>query len=233
MRYIRGVLGFFVFLIGAALVLWAGTMVRDTRVFLATARSVTGTVIDERITSSSRSTSYHPVVRYTAEGVTRTLVSSSGTNPPAHAIGDTVTVNYPPCHPERGQINSFMDLWFLPLIIGGIGAVLILATFGTFVLARRRRAMNLELEHSGQRIEARVTEVAIDRTTSLNGVYPFRIQAQWLDPSVNQVRLFKSDRIWFDPTSYLPEGGHVGVLIDPANPKKYHVDISFVPKLAT
>jgi hypothetical protein len=233
MRYVRGFLGFLVFLIGVALLAWAITMVRDTRSFLATARSVTGTVIDERLTSSSNSTSYHPVVRYTAEGVTRTLVSSSGSNPPTHAIGDTVTVNYPPGHPERGQINGFMDLWFLPLILGGIGIVLILATFGAFVFAQRRRAMNRALEHSGQRIEAKVTEVAIDRTTSLNGVYPFRIEAQWLDPSVNRIRLFKSDRIWFDPTSYLPEGGHVGVLIDPANPKKYHVDISFVPKLAT
>lgn len=232
MKHGRGLLGVLAVLIGVGLIAWAGSMIQDSRTLLATAKVTTGVVTDLRLHSSRRSTSYYPVVRYTAEGVAHAIIGRSGSNPPAYSIGEKVQVIYPPGQPQAGRLNNFMDMWMLPLFPGGIGLVLVLATLGTRIVARRRRSLNNSLLHTGQRIEAKVTEVATDTSMRLNGIYPFRIEAQWLDPGVNLIRLFKSDRIWFNPADYLPPGGHIEVFIDPNNPKKYHVDISFLPKLA-
>ncbi len=233
MKFVRGLLGVLGFLIGVGLIAWSGSIIQDSRNFLATASTTTGVVTDLRLSSSSRSTTYYPVVRYTAEGAAHTIIGRGGSNPPAYSIGEKVKVIYPPGEPQAGRLNNFMDLWMLPLIPGGLGLVLVLVTLGTLIATRRRRSLNNHLLHTGQRIEAKVTEVAPDTSMQLNGIYPFRIEAQWLDPSVNQMRMFKSDRIWFNPTDYMPAGGHIGVFIDPSNPKKYHVDISFMPKMAT
>ena len=233
MKFLTGLLGALGFLIGAALRVWAGSMIQDSRTFLATASTASGVVTDLRLSNSSRSTSYYPVVRYTAGGAAHTIIGRGGRPQPAYSIGEKDQVLYPPGEPQAGRLNNFMDLWMLPLIPGGLGLVLVLVTLGGLIIRRRRRSLNNRLLHTGQRIEAKVTEVAPDTTMQINGIYPFRIEAQWLDPSVNQMRMFKSDRIWFNPTDYMPAGGHIGVFIDPNNPKKYHVDISFMPKMAT
>jgi hypothetical protein len=231
-KFVRGLLGVLGFLIGIALIAWAGLMIQDSRHFLATAKTTTGVVTDLRLAISPRSARFCPIVRYTAEGAAHTIIGHGGSNPPAYSIGDAVEVIYPPGHPQAGRLSDFIDLWMLPLIPGDLGLVPVLATLGAVIATRRRGLANSPL-HTGRRIEAKVTEVATDTTMQRDGIHPFRIEAQWLDPSINQIRLFKSDRIWFNPTDYMPPGGRIGVFIDPTNPKKYHVDISFMPKLAT
>ncbi|MNC77488.1 hypothetical protein D3C75_1294550 [compost metagenome] len=57
------------------------------------------------------------------------------------------------------------------------------------------------------------------------------IRSQWLNPRTSEVHLFESDNIWFDPSDYLKDES-ISVFIDKKNPKKYHVDISFLPKIA-
>jgi hypothetical protein len=50
------------------------------------------------------------------------------------------------------------------------------------------------------------------------------------DPASNQVYLFHSGNIWYDPTDYLPKS--LEVLVDPNNLHRYTVETSFLPKLA-
>ena len=45
------------------------------------------------------------------------------------------------------------------------------------------------------------------------------------------MHVFESDNVWFDPTSYV-KGRKITVFIENDNPKKYLVDLSFLPKLA-
>jgi hypothetical protein len=54
---------------------------------------------------------------------------------------------------------------------------------------------------------------------------------QRLDPATHRVDVFQSEDIWFDPTRYISRR-HITVLIDNANLKHYHVDLSFLPEAA-
>jgi hypothetical protein len=65
----------------------------------------------------------------------------------------------------------------------------------------------------------------------VNGRSPYHIISQSPDPASNTVRVFESENIWFDPSEYIKEET-IDVLVDPNNPRKYVMDISFLPKLA-
>ncbi len=66
----------------------------------------------------------------------------------------------------------------------------------------------------------------------MNGQSPFRIVTQWQDPATATIHLFRSDNLWFDPTDHIP-GESINVYIRPDNPKRYWVDTSFLPKMAS
>ena len=72
----------------------------------------------------------------------------------------------------------------------------------------------------------------VDRNTSveINGKNPWRITSQWLDPNSNTMRIFHSENLWFDPTRFVKRK-QVTVLLDPNNPKRYHMDTSFLPEV--
>jgi hypothetical protein len=58
------------------------------------------------------------------------------------------------------------------------------------------------------------------------------VTVQWLDPTSSQVRVFESHNLWFDPTAYIKDK-KIRVFLDMHNPKKYYVDLSFLPKQAS
>jgi hypothetical protein len=67
--------------------------------------------------------SYQPVVRFRV-GPQYVLFSDSvATSPPAHHVGETVTVLYLESNPYNARIESFTSLWLLPLIFGSIGTI--------------------------------------------------------------------------------------------------------------
>ncbi len=47
----------------------------------------------------------------------------------------------------------------------------------------------------------------------------------------DEIHVFESERIWFNPRDYIPSGG-IDVYVDPFDLAKYHMDISFLPRLA-
>jgi hypothetical protein len=80
---------------------------------------------------------YYPVVEFTAaDGRTRTLQMSEGSNPPSYETGDEVVVLYNPEKPLDVRIQSFGSsalMWILPGITGILGA----AFLGAVVVVRR------------------------------------------------------------------------------------------------
>lgn len=62
-----------------------------------------------------------------------------------------------------------------------------------------------------------------------NGRSPWRIVAQCHDPQAGVVYVFYSDHLWFDPSAQLVER-QVWVTIDPADPPRYAMDVSFLPQ---
>ncbi len=55
---------------------------------------------------------------------------------------------------------------------------------------------------------------------------------QWQDPATSELHIFKSNNLWFDPSEHIKQQ-QITVFIEGGNPKKYFVDLSFLPKLAS
>lgn len=152
--------------------------------------------------------------------------------PPAYAVGDAVTVRYDPAEPGKAGLDGFRENWFASLVLGFIGAGFTL--IGSFLVlpsllsSRRARALAV----SGQEIFAEPVDVQRNTSYSVNGEHPWRIIAQWQNPATGKLHLFRSDNLWFDPSRFVGSRQHIRVLIDPAKPGRYSMDLSFLPELA-
>jgi hypothetical protein len=109
----------------------------STRAFLRQAVPAEGAVIDLTAAwdSEDGSYTYYPRVRFrTPDGRAVEFTSDVGSSPPAFEVGEPVRVLFDPANPARARIDSFVQLWLLPLILGGIGLVFgffgAAATFG-------------------------------------------------------------------------------------------------------
>ncbi len=67
--------------------------------------------------------SYQPIVRFRYGAQVIQFGDSVASNPPAYHVGETVSVLYLESDPYDARIESFMSLWLLPMIFGGIGAI--------------------------------------------------------------------------------------------------------------
>ncbi len=94
---------------------------RNTHTFLTQSETTTGVVTD-LVRGSSHS--YRLVVRFeTPEGDVITFQSNVGSNPPSYRIGEAVKVRYLLEDLHRARIDSFLQLWFLSILFGGMGFV--------------------------------------------------------------------------------------------------------------
>jgi len=117
---------------GVILLCVCAALTASTMSFLASAERTDGTVIEltERVTRTrtsdgfrSTSTTYVPTVEYTVHGHTYRFESSTGSNPPAWAEGDTVTVAYDPQNQSDAEIDSFWWSYLGPVVTGVLGVV--------------------------------------------------------------------------------------------------------------
>ncbi|MGI9334629.1 MAG: DUF3592 domain-containing protein [Gammaproteobacteria bacterium] len=221
--------------IGLALLVGAFYWYKSTQDFLANAIVAEGTVLEliRSRSSDSSSYTYAPVVQFRTEsGSLHEFTSSTSSNPPSYAVGESVGVLYEASAPESARINSFFSLWGGPTIAGGLGAVFF--TIGaSIVLAGRLKGSKIQhLKVNGTPIKTTFQGVEINRSLRVNGRSPYRIVTQWKNPSTSELHLFESENIWFDPSDHI-NVDEITVLIERHNPKKYYVDISFLPKLSS
>lgn len=210
----------------------------NTTRFIAGAAEAGGKVIDlERTRSSSSSSSrssstmYRPVVEFTtATGKRIEFVSSVGSSPPSHRVGEAVTVLYNPADPSKARIKSFFQLWFGFLIVFFLGLVFAAIGLGMIFVRSRGRQRAEWLRQHGRRMKTAYKGVELNQSLRVNGRSPYHIITQSSDPTSNSVRVFESENIWFDPSEYI-KSETIDVLLDPNNPKKYVMDTSFLPKL--
>ena len=218
--------------IGVTLLIVALLLFWHTRTFIDQAATAPGTVIDLVESRSDKSTTYRPVVRFVAEsGQQIEFTSSSSTNPPSYSVGEDVTVLYLPAEPQNASLTGFFDLWGGAMIVGGLGCVfsLIGAGFVVFDLLRRRKEEFLK-QH-GIPIDTEFQGVELNKSIRVGGRHPFRVVTQWLNPMTSELHVFTSNNLWFDPTSFI-QNRRVTVFIERDNPRRYYVDLSFLPKLA-
>ena len=223
-------------IIGVGMLVGSLFILSNTRSFIARAAEAPGKVIDldrsRSSSSSGSSTTYRPVVEFTtATGKHIEFVSSVGSSPPSHSVGEAVTVLYNPADPYSARIKSFSQLWFGFLIVFFLGLVFAVIGLGMVFVRTRGRKRAAWLRQHGRRVKTAYKGVELNQSLRVNGRSPYQIISQSPDPASNTVRVFESENIWFDPSEYI-KGETIDVLVDPSDPKKYVMDISFLPKLA-
>jgi Protein of unknown function (DUF3592) len=118
-------------LVGGAMLLVAGRQLARRRAFVRHSAVASGTIVGLTENRESEEISYFPKVRFqTASGREFTFESEMGSSPEAGRIGDTVAVRYRPDQPESAEIDSFMSLWGVALLSGGLGLVFLLVGLG-------------------------------------------------------------------------------------------------------
>lgn len=184
----------------------------------------TGTVI-ELVGSGSLA----PRVEFeTAEGVRRIYTSSLYSSPPAYDMGEVVTLWYDPKDPNEVMLSG-LSRWFLPMLMGFFFLVFGGIGYGGLIYQQLKKRDAKWLLENGQPVQTLLTNVSLNTSVRLNGASPFVIQSQWQDPATQKVYVFESDHIWYDPSPYVGDRS-IPVMINPRDPRKYHVDLSFLPE---
>ncbi len=216
--------------IGIAMLAGALYIYDDTRSFLSEAVRTEGTVVNFMQAYSRRGITYAPVVHFVnRNNETVVFVSSTATNPPGYATGEKVEVLYFPAKPQEARINSFFSLWGGSVILGVMGSVFFLIGVGVTLVPMLKKRQGEYLKEQGRAIETDFQSVRVNNAIFVNGRNPYRVLTQWKDPSSSQVRVFESNDIWYDPTESI-KSQRIRVFVDKNNPKKYYVDLSFLPK---
>jgi hypothetical protein len=205
----------------------------QTASFISRASRAQGTVtalVPQRSGDNS-SVTYRPIVRFEHEGREVQFSDSVASSPPAYYVGETVGVLYLAYSPDEARIDSFRSLWFVTSLLTGMGIIFFGIGGGLIFLPALTRRADERLLHEGRPVEADFQAVSINSGIAINGRCPYRVTAQWVDPATSRVRVFQSHNVWFDPTAYVKDR-KLKVFVDPNDPDKYYVDLSFLPKLA-
>lgn len=175
---------------------------------------------------------YHPIVQFGTEaGEDIEFRGSASSSSPSYRRGERVSVLYHPRAPQDARIDSFGGLWAGPLITLIVGFVFTGIAGGFWIVRARRAKLEEWMRMNGRPVEADYTGVVRDTSFKVNGRSPWRITAQWQDPTGRKVHVFESKRLWFDPEPFV-ESDRITVLIDPRNPKRHVFDLSFLPQMA-
>lgn len=219
--------------IGLAMVAGACFMYSNTQDFLSKAVSTEGTVTQLILSRSNDSTTYRPVVEFkTQNGRIVEFTSSTGSNPPSYSQGEVVEVLYQETSPQDAKINGFFSLWGGIAILGGLGSVFFVIGFLIIsVSALKDRKIKL-LKKNGVPVVAKFQSVEINGSLEVNGRNPYQILVQWKNPVTSELHIFNSENLWFDPTDHINQE-EITVLIEKDNPKRFYVDVSFLPKVAS
>jgi hypothetical protein len=219
-------------LIGLATLCGAAALLLHTRQFIAGAVSAPGVVTELVPHDSGSSTTWAPVVRYNAaNGEPAQFTSSTSSSPPAFRVGEAVAVLYRPDDPGTAKIDSFFSLWGGALILGILGAVFAAVGGAMFLVDPLARRGDERLRRSGRPVLADYEGVRLNTMLKLNGRSPYRVLAQWRNPETAKVHVFESHNIWYDPTRYI-DRSQLTVYLDRRSPRRYYVDLSFLPEAA-
>ncbi|MDR7129537.1 uncharacterized protein YneF (UPF0154 family) [Algoriphagus sp. 4150] len=218
-------------LIGLGLLVGAFVSYQNTSQFIKEASKTEGTVIRLLTDRSGESVMYKPAVEFTDEkGNTVVFNSSTSSNPPSYTEQEKVSVLYPPDDPQKAEIEAFFPLWGGVLVLGILGSVFFLVGGGIILVKKLKGDKESLLKSRGKLIQTDFQSVVLNTSLTVNGRHPYHILSQWKNPGTSKVHVFKSNNLWFDPSDYIVDKS-ISVFIEPSNPKKYHVDLSFLPKL--
>lgn len=122
------VVGFVFLLVGIGLLVGAWFPTKSSLELRDVGEPVPGTITRYTTSHSDDGPSYAPVFRYEVNGQTyeheQSVSSSSIPN-----VGETQTLLVDPSDPTNAKPDSFMGMWFLTALLGGMGALFFLIGF--------------------------------------------------------------------------------------------------------
>jgi Protein of unknown function (DUF3592) len=212
------------FLIGIILLGVCSFFSINTLKFLDKATLSKGIVISQNY-SQGRS---YPIVEFKDKyGSKRRFQSSIGTSPALYEKGDRIDVLYLPWVNNSAKINSFLSLWFFPLLTGILGFIFFDIGLGMFITQWVKMKKKAYLLRYGLKIETKIIAIRENRRILVNNTHPFKIYSQGCFN--DKTYSFTSDNIWSYPIECL-SNTTIAVYIDKNNPKKYYVDIDEDPR---
>ncbi|RQS58929.1 DUF3592 domain-containing protein [Burkholderia sp. Bp8963] len=152
---------------------------------------------------------------------------------------EVVPVLYDPVNPQRALVNTFLDNWFISLLLGGIGTIFL--SGGVLLLWIQHRAQGFWKHISGEDADAlyarlsrsrrsrsistRLQEIRCNETFCVNGIHPWQLVCVGQDESGQRLE-FESPYLWSDPSSFVTEWQAFTVLVDLKNLQRYAIDLS-------
>jgi hypothetical protein len=157
------------------------------------------------------------------------FADSVSSKPAAYDVGDTVTVLYLPDEPEEAHIRASVHCgWASPCSVDSAwrSAASAAASCSGVRAARKKKHY---LMAYGNAIETEVQ--GVDRNTDVRDQRPESLAHLLAVAGSGQQhgRIFHSENLWFDPSKFMKRK-KVTVLLDPNNPKRYHMEVSFLPE---
>lgn len=218
--------------IGIIMLIIGVLIFKSTKDFQSKAILTEGTVIEMvQMRGSNGMLSHAPVVSYMAKDEQEHIYySSSYSNPPSYSVGEKVQIYYDPANPDDAQLGGGASI--AAIIVSAIGFFFLLAAIIILLVNKNKAANAKMLMQNGRKLQADIITVDYNTSININDRNPFVITCQWSDTQQNEVLLFQSGNIWFDPSPFLADKKQLDVYVDFNNFKKYYVDISFLPKEA-
>lgn len=144
---------------------------------------------------------------------------------PSYYEGKKIKIYYDKLNPNKIETDgSRKILWMIP----GMGVLFLLIGVIPLVMMSCRNKTKKKLFETGMGVNAKYKEVVVNTRLSVNGVNPYNIICDWVNPNDGKTYIFKSDNIWFDPINVIEQNRieYFKVYIDRNNIKKYVVDTS-------
>ena len=86
--------------------------------------ATTGIVVELTTQVTQRSSIFYPVVEFTTvTGEKIRFTSEFGSRPAEHKIGQSVNIRYEAADPQKAEIESTMNRWLVPLILGFMSVI--------------------------------------------------------------------------------------------------------------
>lgn len=113
----------FFIVIGIGLLIGAAVSFQKTHTLIQQGITTEGTVLKlNREIDSEGDVFYYPLISFVTEaGQEIRFESKLGSGSPDYTEGQTVAILYTPEKPTDARINDFQNLYFLPLVLGGLG----------------------------------------------------------------------------------------------------------------
>jgi hypothetical protein len=141
--------------------------------------------------------------------------------------GDKVTIWYDPAFPQKIDFGDTVGYNMRGVLIGAFLIILMIYFFIKYSISDKAKK---DLIRSGMKIAADFVSIDRDERFRAGDRNPWIIKCKWVDSRNNQEYYFVSKEYTIDPAPYLNGRYHVDVFIDPADPGKYYMDTSFMPK---